>query len=753
MRSSPIKTPKKTLKSSTKKPLPAKKRNMADLKSPIRDTISETISFVIKGKLTPIKPIMIDNKLDLISKTNKKPQKSGKVVKLRTNKKPGAKLPKKQKENSKTKPKVQIKAAKKPSAQLMKKSAERTLTTDVIPPTPKEKVKKNTKTEKKKLVTVKAQSKTNTVKKPVGKKNPGKKAKLKEQTTADTPTPSAEDNKRADEIEKQRTIEKLLKQANEEISKGTTKRVTSKERKNKKTSSRDKLEPSRKSKKKPEEEKNKQVPEPAKPLDYTSDEMPLKHLSERSTDDVEALSAKKPEPKTPAVKKKIKTKPKMTLLKKRVTSKNKSKEETRKTKLFGFWNGPKRHRVASLNALAKVHCLYENETRGNILDIIDEADIKKEYIPKKDSSRRIAVKKEPVVKEEADSDYEVGGTQSVVPTRTLRTLPGLRAIGKHWDMHETSSSSDENSDEDDSSGEDRTVKIKKEKTSKATDKNSDNDKKRRRNRNEILMDFKDMVVRKRMASLNASAILAASYSAEKRPSKTQKGTDDDSSSCGSGSSEEYFAASDDDTKEGDDIKKEEDRKLIEVHTTPNKKVAVILNQDTDVTITGVYVNSTTRSTHHEGYCSIAGMQYRISATSHTQTAATAVATETLLQSSSSSVPDNSNSDSMPSSKSYTPLDALSNMQPPPGPGIQHNHTVVHNQQHNMGPPQHVLPIPPHQISPGRRHGCSSAFSSPHSTTNYSLPPGHPPMQGEPGYVHGLLSKDISDPFHVVVYYQ
>lgn len=42
--------------------------------------------------------------------------------------------------------------------------------------------------------------------------------------------------------------------------------------------------------------------------------------------------------------------------------------------------------------------------------------------------------------------------------------------------------------------------------------------------------------------------------------------------------------------------------------------------------TGVYVNQT-RSTHHEGFCSIAGMQYRISSTSHTQTAATAVAAE------------------------------------------------------------------------------------------------------------------------------
>lgn len=35
--------------------------------------------------------------------------------------------------------------------------------------------------------------------------------------------------------------------------------------------------------------------------------------------------------------------------------------------------------------------------------------------------------------------------------------------------------------------------------------------KKKRNRNEVVMDLKDMVVQKRMASLNATAILAASY--------------------------------------------------------------------------------------------------------------------------------------------------------------------------------------------------------------------------------------------------
>lgn len=38
--------------------------------------------------------------------------------------------------------------------------------------------------------------------------------------------------------------------------------------------------------------------------------------------------------------------------------------KTRHMKKYGFWSGPKRHREASLNALAKVHCLYENESRS-----------------------------------------------------------------------------------------------------------------------------------------------------------------------------------------------------------------------------------------------------------------------------------------------------------------------------------------------------------------------------------------------------
>lgn len=322
-------------------------------------------------------------------------------------------------------------------------------------------------------------------------------------------------------------------------------------------------------------------------------------------------SKKKPTPRKPTTKK-LQYKPKTkatTVVKKPVYRKTAKKKP--KMKLINLWNAPKPHRVASLNAKAKVHCLYENESRSAILDAI-----KSETASSSDNSLS---SKEP---DEA-------------PTRTLRSVPGLRAIGKHWDMGEgTFSSSDESSC--DAATEKAVVAVKKAKVDEEVNKTpvETAGKKRRRNRTtEVTMDLKDMVVSKRLASLNAAAILAASYSLERRSLKSPKceDTDDDSedSNKKTNSKEKRKAFPE---EAATATKSDEDNSIIEVCATPsNKKVAVILNQDTDVTITGVYLNSTTRSTHHEGYCSIAGMQYRISATSHTQTAATAVATETLLQ--------------------------------------------------------------------------------------------------------------------------
>lgn len=339
-------------------------------------------------------------------------------------------------------------------------------------------------------------------------------------------------------------------------------------------------------------------------------------------------------------------------------------QRARRMKLFGFWSGPKRHRVASLNALAKVHCLYENESRGALLGICGTSG----------GSQRGS---KPPPSPENDT---------VIPTRTLRSAPGLRGMGKHWDMHNASStsssspSSDDNESNSDSYISCPTVppassKQKRRQPKMGTStaaysikkkskqiKNMKKVVKRRRNRCELMMDLKDMVVRKRMASLNASAILAASYSVEKRAVRNVK--EDGGAAVGADANannahqvkkktkkrlvtKKVVEVEDDSSSISSEIEIEEcdvegrgsTRSVIEVRTTPsggpnsNKKVAVIVNQDTDVTITGVYVNSTTRSTHHEGFCSIAGMQYRISSTSHTQTEATAVATETVLHTS------------------------------------------------------------------------------------------------------------------------
>ncbi|XP_076757643.1 uncharacterized protein LOC143427412 isoform X2 [Xylocopa sonorina] len=354
-------------------------------------------------------------------------------------------------------------------------------------------------------------------------------------------------------------------------------------------------------------------------------------------------------------------------MKRRERGASPSDERVRRMRLFGFWSGPKRHRVASLNALAKVHCLYENETGGVYLGGFCKPK------PEKEKQKKTKEEKEENVRKEKEKKVETKMEENV-PKRKLRNVPGLR--GKHWDMLETSSSS---SSSDDDYEREKNVEHNKKKIIK------------RRKKNEEVMDLKDMVVCKRMASLNATAILAASYSSEKNPS----GSSSDSSS----ESEVEIIKK---RKQNDsDIEKRKSRQNPEQDDVlkPSNKL-VILNQDTDVTITGVYVNQT-RSTHHEGYCSIAGMQYRMqySSTSHTQTAATAVATE-LHDQQKLEQP----------CKSYTPLGALSSMQPP---GSQGNHP-------NMSP---------------RRH---SAFSAPHQHGYYQPagpliqhPPTLPPIKGPP----------------------
>ncbi|XP_012254256.2 uncharacterized protein LOC105685030 [Athalia rosae] len=370
-----------------------------------------------------------------------------------------------------------------------------------------------------------------------------------------------------------------------------------------------------------------------------------------------------------------------------------SSERARRMRLFGFWTGPKRHRVASLNASAKVHCLYENEASGVYLGGYCKPKAEKEKQSKKlkeDQDKEKEKEKdkekdkdEVKEKEVSSSSKKVQETkpkvEEISPKRNLRNVPGLR--GKHWDMMESSSSSPSSSDEEQRASEERkNVEANKKKVAK------------RRKKNEEVMDLKDMVVCKRMASLNASAILAASYSDEKYHCRGSSFSESSSES-----DVEVVRRRKQSDSEAERRKSRQGSDPEEVIKQPKK--VVIVNQDTDVTITGVYVNQT-RSTHHEGFCSIAGMQYRISSTSHTQTAATAVATE-IHEHPKPEQP----------CKSYTPLGALSSMQPPGSQG------------------------PPHPPMSPRRH---SAFSAPHQHGYYQPagpliqhPPTLPPVKAPP----------------------
>ncbi|XP_072931018.1 uncharacterized protein Hers isoform X2 [Epargyreus clarus] len=370
------------------------------------------------------------------------------------------------------------------------------------------------------------------------------------------------------------------------------------------------------------------------------------------------------------------------------------KPTKRRLKLLSMWAGPKKHRMASLNALAKVHCLYENESRTHLelglMKTIDRPVLpstsKTVPVKKKESKSKDTEKLESTSESEYENKKEQDKESSESsddspPQRTLRGVPGIRSAGKYWDPKSSTSSSEDSELESKGKG------VEKKKVVTKTAAKSDSEKpptkvkkttgtpgpKKKRNRNEVVMDLKDMVVQKRMASLNATAILAASY--EKRSPKSNK-EDTTSDSC---SDESFVQKPKNVISSGvkSEVKKEDVKKDCDetIPADKKQKVEVIVNQDTDVTITGVYSTH-----HHEGFCTVSGMQYRISSTSHTQTTATAN-----CEKEGCSREDGSR---------YTPLSALSSMQPP----AEHAHTHTH-------------PVP--EIGGlSRRAGCSSAFSAP-----------------------------------------
>lgn len=89
----------------------------------------------------------------------------------------------------------------------------------------------------------------------------------------------------------------------------------------------------------------------------------------------------------------------------------------------------KRPRVASLNAIAKVHCLYENESKSALIDAM--------------AASAAATINAPSKKGKKKSDVEIPARKGKRTSK--RTTPGLKSVGRHWDMHDTSSTNSSSS--------------------------------------------------------------------------------------------------------------------------------------------------------------------------------------------------------------------------------------------------------------------------------------------------------------------
>lgn len=138
----------------------------------------------------------------------------------------------------------------------------------------------------------------------------------------------------------------------------------------------------------------------------------------------------------------------------RINNRRKLAAKSRRMKLFGFYSGPKKHRMASLNALAKVQCLYENESRtAQELGFVKEPRI----IPKElrivgdpsTSSSQIGNAEMANIEKEKEKERKTKIANEVAnqtkdkqndggSNRTLRNGPGLRGAGILWEMDDSS---------------------------------------------------------------------------------------------------------------------------------------------------------------------------------------------------------------------------------------------------------------------------------------------------------------------------
>lgn len=159
---------------------------------------------------------------------------------------------------------------------------------------------------------------------------------------------------------------------------------------------------------KPEKQKNeKQKPEKQKP---------------------EKPKPEKPKPEKPTKKATKVEKKKKPIVVDKVKPKGKTKVVP-KPKAKGRPPVSKRPRVASLNAIAKVHCLYENESKSALIDAI--------------ATSAAGTVSAPSSKRKKNFDCEMPARKGKRTSK--RTTPGLKSVGRHWDMHDTSSTNSSSS--------------------------------------------------------------------------------------------------------------------------------------------------------------------------------------------------------------------------------------------------------------------------------------------------------------------
>ena len=253
-----------------------------------------------------------------------------------------------------------------------------------------------------------------------------------------------------------------------------------------------------------------------------------------------------------------------TVFKKKVDKVKAAKAKLKQMQKSGFWGAPPR-RAASLNAAAMVHFMYDNEqiqpkmaispptkatTSGVVGNAVENSGGSKEAnssspssktttkSPKLDSNlkkKQSNTKSKQTAASSEDEDKMLSTKLKTSSASNTNKNNSAKINNKNHnqpiyssDENSSSNSSSSDSSDDDSDDDDRGNHNKRSSATKANSQGGkkgqqtakNKAKKKKSLKDEFQMDIKDMIVKKRLASLNASAIMSASY-AQERPKDAQ----------------------------------------------------------------------------------------------------------------------------------------------------------------------------------------------------------------------------------------